>query len=120
MCHQTVGLLARAAEEQGIATLTMSVGRDITAQVRPPRAAFVNYPMGNETGRPGNREEQSAIVRAAFAALASMKEAGSIVDLPFSLEASAPDGRSWEEWVYTKEFRAHMMGSREKAAPLGG
>jgi len=54
----------------------MSVGRDITEQVRPPRAAFVNYPMGNETGRPGNREEQRAIVRAALAAFPSMTEAG--------------------------------------------
>ena len=96
----------------------MSVGRDITEQVRPPRAAFVNYPMGNETGRPGYREEQRAIVRAALGAVPSMTEAGAIVDLPYSLKALAPDGRSWADWVYTKAFREHMMGSRDRAAPL--
>jgi len=112
VCHQTVGLVARAVEEAGIPTLTMSVGRDITETVRPPRAVFVDYPMGNETGRPGNVDEQRSIVRGAFAALAQMTEPGSIVDLGMTLSEQAPDGRDWHEWVYTKEFRAHLMGKR--------
>lgn len=112
MCHQTVGLVARAVEEAGIPTLTMSVGRDITEAVCPPRTAFLDYPMGNETGRPGNAGEQRSIVRGAFAALGQMAEPGCIVDLGMSLAAQAPDGRDWHDWVYTKEFRAHLMGTR--------
>ena len=91
----------------------MSVGRDITEAVRPPRAVFVDYPMGNEIGRPGNTAEQRAIVRGAFAALPRITEPGLIVDLGMSLAAQAPDGRDWHEWVYTKDFRGHFMGTRE-------
>jgi hypothetical protein len=104
-----VGLVSRAVEAAGIATLTMTVGRDITARVRPPRAVFVDYPMGNETGRPGNVAEQRQIVRGAFAALDRMTEPGTIVDLGLALEGDAPDGRPWREWTYTKEFRLHLM-----------
>ncbi len=91
----------------------MSVGRDITEAVRPPRAVFVDYPMGNETGRPGCVDEQRTIVRGAFAALERMTEPGSIIDLGMTLAAQAPDGRDWHEWSYTKDFRRHFMKTRE-------
>jgi hypothetical protein len=108
-----VGLVARYVEEAGIPTLTMSVGYDVTAQVRPPRAVFVNYPMGNEIGRPGRLREQRGIVRGAFEALERMSKPGTIVELPFELEAAAPDGRPWQDWVYTKEFQRHEMKRRD-------
>ena len=95
----------------------MTVGRDITEQVRPPRAVFVDYPMGNEIGRPGRVSEQRRIVRGAFSALTQMIEPGTIVDLGMKLHASAPDGRPWREWVYTKEFRRHQMKTREGSRP---
>jgi hypothetical protein len=117
VCHQTVGLVARAVEEAGIATLTMTVGRDITEHVRPPRAVFLDYPMGNEIGRPGNAAEQRRIVRAAFHAFEAMTEPGTIVDVGIKLELNAPDGRPWRDWVYTKEFRRHHMKTREGTRP---
>ena len=95
----------------------MSVGKDITEHVRPPRTAFVDYPMGNEIGRPHHPKEQRQIVRRAFAALAQMTEPGMIVDLGMRLEAAAPDGRPWREWTYTKEFRRHHMKTREGGRP---
>lgn len=104
-------------EEAGIPTLTMSVGRDITGHVRPPRAVFVDYPMGNEIGRPGNLGEQRLIVRGAFEALRRMTEPGTIVDLDVRLESSAPGGMSWREWTYTKEFRRYHMKTREGTSP---
>ncbi len=113
MCHQTVGLVARFVEQAGIPTLTMSVGRDITEHVVPPRAVFLDYPMGNETGRPGLADEQREIVRSALAALERMSKPGEIVDLPFSLDATDENGRDWRDWVYTKGFRAHLMKTRE-------
>jgi hypothetical protein len=95
----------------------MSVGRDITAQVRPPRAVFLDYPMGNEIGRPHDVAEQRRIVRAAFDALPRMKEPGTIVDLGMKLEGASPDGRPWQDWVYTKEFRRHHMKTRAGTRP---
>ena len=95
----------------------MTVGLDITRHVRPPRAVFLDYPMGNEIGRPGNVEEQRAILRAAFGALPRMTEPGQIVDIGMRLEETAPDGRPWRDWVYTKEFRRHHMKTREGTRP---
>jgi len=95
----------------------MSVGLDITEHVRPPRILFVDYPMGNEIGRPHMPAEHRLIVRSAFSALASMTAPGTIVDLGFRLETTSPDGRPWREWVYTKEFRRHHMKTREGTRP---
>lgn len=79
--HQTAGLVARVVEETGIATVTVSTGRDITASVRPPRSAFVNFPMGNAFGKPFDGEQQS-ILRDALALL-ERDEPGVLVDLPY-------------------------------------
>jgi len=90
---------------------------DITEHVRPPRTAFIDYPLGNEIGRPNAADEHRRIVGAAFAVLANMTVPGTIVDLGFRLEAGSPDGRPWREWVYTKEFRRHHMKTREGERP---
>jgi hypothetical protein len=33
------------------------------------------------------------------------------------LDGEAPNGRPWREWVYTKEFRRHLMKTREGTRP---
>ncbi len=91
----------------------MSVGLDITRQVVPPRAVFLNYPMGNETGFPGDPDGQTDIVRCALTAGAALKEPGSIADLGLTFDGRGPEDEPWEEWVYTKAFRTHMMSTRE-------
>lgn len=112
-----MSLIAREVEAAGIPTIAMSVGRDITAQVRPPRAAYLHYPMGNTAGPPGKPELQEAIVKAALEQGALIEVPGSIVDLPFATDAEAPDGGPWEEWVYTKAFRRQLMKTREGDKP---
>jgi D-proline reductase (dithiol) PrdB len=57
-----VGLVARVLEERGIPTVLVSTGRDLTRLVRPPRALFVNAPMGNPFGRPGEKARQREIL----------------------------------------------------------
>ena len=95
----------------------MSVGRDITEHVRPPRTVFVDYPMGNEIGRPNRPDEHRLIVRSAFAALERMTVPGTIVDLGLHLVALAPNGHPWRDWAYTKDFRRHFMKTREGTKP---
>ncbi len=90
----------------------MTVGRDITERVRPPRATYIHFPMGNTAGAPGRPDLQRAIVRAALEAGASIREPGTILDLPFASVATAPDGGPWEDWVYTKQFRRALMKTR--------
>jgi hypothetical protein len=60
----------------------VSTGRDLTAQVRPPRSLFVNFPMGNPFGRPFEAATQRRILRDALALAESATRPGEIADLP--------------------------------------
>jgi len=70
MCHQSVGLIQRAIEYAGMTTVSISVLKEITYKIRPPRALFVPYPLGYPLGEPDNSELQTRIMRAAFSLLA--------------------------------------------------
>ncbi len=62
LCHQTMGIIARAVEIAGIPTMTLSVDTKITDMVRPPRTAFYNGEFGSVAGNPGWREHQLRIL----------------------------------------------------------
>ena len=79
-----MGLVCRVAEASGISTVCISTGRDLTAQVKPPRSLFVNFPMGNAFGRPFDRGMQLTVLRAALALAESATEGGVLVDLPYT------------------------------------
>ena len=97
MCHQSVGLVARAAEEAGIPTLTMSSALDITEAVKPPRSVFVNFPLGHQTGKPNDPALQRSIVVESLRAAESMSTPGEVVTLPLVWDDSDD---SWEETDY--------------------
>lgn len=69
MCNQSVGLIQRAIEYAGITTVSISLLREITQKIRPPRALYVPFPLGYPLGEPDNPELQTRIMRAAFALL---------------------------------------------------
>ena len=69
MCHQSVGLIQRAIEYTGMTTVSISLLREITEKIQPPRALFAPFPLGYPLGEPNNRELQMRIMRAAFALL---------------------------------------------------
>ena len=78
-----MGLIARALEEEGIPTVSLSSAHDLTALVKPPRSFFVNYPLGHTAGKPFDRENQTAILKGALGRAAEITEPGTIVELPF-------------------------------------
>jgi D-proline reductase (dithiol) PrdB len=82
-CHQAVGLMARVLEREGMPTVSMTGARDITERIRPPRAAFLNYPLGNSVGAPGDQSGQRDVLRAALQIAEFVQVPGTIVDLPF-------------------------------------
>lgn len=84
MCHQSIGLIARAIEAAGTPTLSMTSAWSITDVVHPPRAAFVDYPLGHTTGRAHDPATQRTIVAAALHAFETITEPGTIVDLGLS------------------------------------
>lgn len=61
----------------------MTSALSITRAVNPPRAAFVDFPLGHTTGRPHDLEMQRALLRAALGAFEVIDVPGGIATLPF-------------------------------------
>lgn len=75
-----MGLVCRIVEQAGIATVCVSTGLDLTRQVKPPRSIFINHPMGNNFGRPGDVQMQREILLKALTLAQEAGEAGILVD----------------------------------------
>jgi hypothetical protein len=59
VCHQTVSLVARHLEANGIATVVMGCAKDIVEHAAVPRFLFSDFPLGNSAGRPHDPESQA-------------------------------------------------------------
>ncbi len=88
-----MGLIARHAEPKGISTICMSSALDITQSVNPPRAAFLDFPLGHTTGKANDPDLQYAIVHDALTALEAIKKPGSMKMLPYRWS----NDESWKE-----------------------
>ncbi|MCL4782060.1 MAG: hypothetical protein KJZ70_03410 [Bryobacterales bacterium] len=69
MCHQSVGLIQSVIEAAGIPTVSISLLREVTENVKPPRVLFVDRPLGFPLGYPGRKQVQREILRQALALL---------------------------------------------------
>ena len=69
MCHQTVSLVARHLEENGIPTVILGCAKDIVEYVGVPRFLFSDFPLGNPAGRPHDPDSQSFTVELALRVL---------------------------------------------------
>ena len=78
-----MGLIQRVIEASGIATIGVSIVRDYTEKVRPPRTVFLRWPFGHPFGEPFHRAQQRTVLRELFKAVESLETPGEIVDLPF-------------------------------------
>jgi hypothetical protein len=98
-------------EAAGIPTLCMTSAIDITQAVKTPRAVFVNFPLGHQTGRPNDPGIQRQIVRDAMRAFEAIATPGKIIELSYVWD---PRDRSWETRDYTKGWMPERP-SREDA-----
>jgi hypothetical protein len=80
-------VLARALEAGGIATTSISLIREHTEKIKPPRALFVPFPFGLALGPPGDVDLQHRVLAAALDLL-SVPAGPVLCDFP---EDSAPD-----------------------------
>ena len=62
LCHQTLGIIARAVEERGIPTMLISVDRAATDKIRPPRTAYYNGKIGATIGAPDWKQYQLRVL----------------------------------------------------------
>ena len=75
-----MGLIARILEEAGIATVCITMRREVAQNVKPPRTLFVKFPMGAPLGPAGEAETHRAVIQEALAVLIGATEPGTIVD----------------------------------------
>ena len=59
-------MLARTLESHGIATTSISLVREHTEKIKPPRALFVPFPFGHAFGRANDVALQHRVLRAAL------------------------------------------------------
>lgn len=91
LCHQSVGLAARAIEIAGIPTMTLAVDRVVAESVRAPRTAFYRGQLGSVAGKPNWPEHQRRILDEALRWIEPMGEPGSktlVVELESQVEAA--------------------------------
>ena len=78
---------------------------DIMRQVTPPRAVFVDHPVGRTFGPPDDRQRNETVLTQVLAELPKFTRPCEIRDP--GLRWSADGSRAWEE-----ELRAEMLHAR--------
>jgi len=71
VCHQTVTLVARYLEANGISTVVMGCAKDIVEHAAAPRFLFSDFPLGNSAGKPHDPDSQAFTLDLALRVLES-------------------------------------------------
>ena len=83
-------MLANYFESQGFTTVLVGFVREHIEIVKPPRALWLNFPMGRPMGKPNDPDYQLQVIRAAFSLLD--KSSGPVLE-DFSDVIPVVDGR---------------------------
>ncbi len=92
VCHQTVSLVARHLEENGIATVIMGCAKDIVEHAAVPRFLFSDFPLGNSAGKPHDVASQAFTLDLALKLLEEAKGPQTTVQSPLRWS----DDPSWK------------------------
>ena len=93
-----MGLVARAIEARGIATVSLSIIREITERTPPPRAIFLRFPFGHALGEPGQANQHLAVLYLAFKLLFEARQPGAIQDAGLRWRRETYGPPAWEEF----------------------
>ncbi len=110
MCHQTVSLVARHLEANGIPTVMIGSALDIVEHCGTPRFVFSDFPLGNPCGHPWNPDMQTRTVEIALRLLQSATAPRTTVRSPFAWK---PDP-GWRE-----RYNRVRPEDRERLLALG-
>ena len=75
-----MGLIQRAVEKVGIPTIGVTLQKEITRRVKPPRALYLRYPFGHPMGEAFVVRQQRAVLLAGLEALETITEPGTIIE----------------------------------------
>jgi len=92
VCHQTVSLVARHLEANGIATVVMGCAKDIVEHAAVPRFLFSDFPLGNSAGKPHDPPSQALTFELALRVLEQAPGPQTTVQSPLRWSADA----SWK------------------------
>jgi D-proline reductase (dithiol) PrdB len=92
VCHQTISLVARQLEADGISTVVMGCAKDIVEHAAVPRFLFSDFPLGNSAGRPHDPGSQAFTLQLALRLLESAPGPQTTVQSPLRWSADA----SWK------------------------
>lgn len=110
-----MSLVARHLESVGVSTVVIGSARDIVEECGVARFLFVDYPLGNSTGRPGDIDDQTSIVSLALDVLETAVVPRTTVQAPMRW-----DNDDWRAafMAVTDENRATLLevGDRRRAA----
>jgi len=99
-----VGALAHYLEDEGIPTTQISLIREHTRIIRPPRALWVPFELGRPLGAPGNPAFQRRVLLAALELL-DAPEGPLLVDFPEEVPEDAAGGdKVLEGWSCPVSF----------------
>jgi D-proline reductase (dithiol) PrdB len=92
VCHQTVSLVARHLEANGIPTVIIGSAVDVVEHCGVPRFYFTDFPLGNPCGHPWRPDMQREIVRHALILFETASTSRTTIKAPFSWNE---DGAVW-------------------------
>jgi len=91
-----VGALAHYMEDEGVATAGISLVRDNTERLRPPRFLWVPFELGRPFGAPDEPAFQIRVLRATLALLERQDGPPILDDFPDEVPGAAPmDMTGW-------------------------
>jgi hypothetical protein len=109
VCHQTVSLVSRYLEENGVPTVVMAAARDIVEPCGVARMLHVDFPLGSPCGEPFRADQQREALELAFQLLETADNPRTTVQAPFKWS----EGEEWKDLVFT-EARPWKSGEDEQ------
>jgi len=73
--------LVRVCRDRGIPTIGITIVREYTEKVKPPRSIFLKWSLGHPLGEPFNVSQHRTVLKKAFEALLQIQKPGDIIDV---------------------------------------
>ncbi|MDQ7248862.1 hypothetical protein [Dongia sedimenti] len=129
VCHQSLTLVARHLEANGLPTVIMGAAKDIVELAGAPRFLFSDFPLGNAAGRPNDPASQDLTLGLAFDLLEQATAPRTVLQSPLRWTGDSGwkrdygnvDGLSADEIAGLRaDFEAQKAAGKSIQASSGG